>query len=791
MKKLHLLCNAHLDPVWLWCRNEGLAEALSTFRVAARFCEEYDGFVFNHNEALLYEWVEEYEPALFERIQKLVAQGKWHIMGGWYLQPDCVMTSGESLLSQIELGRRYFEEKFHVTPTAAMNVDPFGHSRGLVQILAATGYSHYLFKRPKQMKGDFIWEGYDGSRVIAHGIDGGYNSGKGEALSKIKNCIANTDKDIQLCLWGIGNHGGGPSKIDLDAIEAFRKESDVEIIHSTPEAYFAEVDGSHLPIRRESLIPSMVGCYTSMVRIKQANRRVENLIATTEKIMTYAELTTGLPFAADELKKAKKALAFCQFHDILPGSAIKPAEDDALRTLAYAEELTQELYTKAFFAMCAGQPTAEPDTIPILIFNPHPYEINGEFEIGFMLANQNWNGDEETFATVYDQNGSPLPTQNEKPDATFNLDWIQKISFCGTLAPAGITRFNCHLKVVKKGNAGFPQKGDTIRVCNERMEFIVDRRTGLIKKYTIDGKRLVENSGLLEVYKDNEDPWGMTVSSFTDIEGPFRLMSKEAANAFVGYPDETTPAVRVVEDGAVRTRIQSFWEYGDSRAVVEYTVPKRGIYVDVNVIIHSSEPNKMIKFRLDTAFSGTPYGQTAFGSEELFSNNDEAVYHKWCAIKGTDSGLTVYNNGIYGGSFTDHSIRLSLLRTPVYSAFPILDRQIAPHDRLLEHIDIGERRFSFRLSDMQDMERRAQVFNEAPYALSFFPSGSGEQPGSVMTIDNPQVILSSLRKEDGRTRLTLYNASDKEEIATIRLLSTGQEWQERFGKYQLKFVDLP
>ena len=84
-KRIHLICNAHLDPVWQWEWEEGAAEALSTFRVAARLCEEYGDFVFNHNEAILYQWVEEYEPALFEKIQQLVAAGKWHIMGGTYL----------------------------------------------------------------------------------------------------------------------------------------------------------------------------------------------------------------------------------------------------------------------------------------------------------------------------------------------------------------------------------------------------------------------------------------------------------------------------------------------------------------------------------------------------------------------------------------------------------------------------------------------------------------------------------------------------------------------------------
>ena len=142
MKNVYLLCNAHIDPIWLWKWQEGAAEAISTFRTAANFCEEVDGFVFNHNEALLYEWIEEYEPELFGRIQKLVADGKWHFMGGWYLQPDCIMLSGESFIRQIEYGRRYFKEKFDKTPTTAINFDPFGHTRGLVQILKKTVLTH-------------------------------------------------------------------------------------------------------------------------------------------------------------------------------------------------------------------------------------------------------------------------------------------------------------------------------------------------------------------------------------------------------------------------------------------------------------------------------------------------------------------------------------------------------------------------------------------------------------------------------------------------------------------------
>ena len=115
MKKLFLVCNAHIDPVWLWEWQEGATASIATFRTAADFCEEFDGFVFCHNEALLYQWTEEYDSALFSRIQRLVREGKWHIMGGWFLQPDCNIPSGESILRQILTGRKYFAEVFGKT----------------------------------------------------------------------------------------------------------------------------------------------------------------------------------------------------------------------------------------------------------------------------------------------------------------------------------------------------------------------------------------------------------------------------------------------------------------------------------------------------------------------------------------------------------------------------------------------------------------------------------------------------------------------------------------------------
>ena len=171
----------------------------------------------------------------------------------------------------------------------------------------------------------------------------------------------------------------------------------------------------------------------------------------------------------------------------------------------------------------------------------------------------------------------------------------------------------------------------------------------------------------------------------------------------------------------------------------------------------------MFKYRIDSSVTGVPWGETAFGCEALYCDERESVYHKWCGIRGEGDGLYVLNRGTYGGSFTDKTIKLSLLRTPTYSGHPIPDggfgpiRQIAPKDRMNDHIDVGVRSFSYRITTDQNIDRQAQIFNESPRTLSFFPSGEGEKIGEAVALEAPQIILSSVREDE----LVLHNTSDK------------------------------
>ena len=238
-RSLVLVCNSHIDPVWLWPWEEGLAATLATFRAAADLCEEFDGFVFCHNEALLYQWVEEYEPALFERIQRLVRAGRWHVMGGWYLQPDCNLPSGESFVRQILVGKRYFLEKLRRRAARRGQRRPVRpHARPACRSWRKAGYDGYLFCRPDRAPGSAALgrlrvgrattarRSSPTARRSTTTPSAGRAARQGGALARGPR----GDAERGLLLWGVGNHGGGPSREDLHALAALR--ADVRIARS-------------------------------------------------------------------------------------------------------------------------------------------------------------------------------------------------------------------------------------------------------------------------------------------------------------------------------------------------------------------------------------------------------------------------------------------------------------------------------------------------------------------------------------------------------------------------------
>ncbi len=801
--RIHLICNAHLDPVWQWEWEEGAAAAVSTFRAAADFCEETEDFIFCHNEVILYRWVEEYEPELFERIRKLVRQGRWRIMGGWYLQPDCNLPSGESILRQMRQGREYFLEKFGAAPTVAVNFDPFGHSRGLVQILTAAGYTGYLFMRPAGLElpaNDFLWEGFGGAEILAHRLDTNYNSPLGGARQKAEKWLEDhADLELGMIPWGVGNHGGGPSREDIAALNNLKAErKDVEIFHSTPEGYFADLAerAETLPHWDRSLQPFSVGCYTSVIRIKQTHRKLEGMLGVTERMCAHAAMLGLMEYPAGELEEAERDLCFAQFHDILPGSSIQPVETMALRQMDHALEILSRLRARAFFRLASGEKRAKPGEIPILAYNPHPYDVEGDFFCEFMLADQNWK-DEFTMPRVFAEDGTEQPSQVEKEDSNLNLDWRKRVVFHARLRPFSVTRFDCRMEILPEKPVPTCREEDGCYVFeNETLSARVDRRTGLLTRYAVEGEEYLAGPAFLPALMlDREDPWEMRRNEINEVDCDFTLMTAEACAAFCGLHRPALDPVHVIESGPVRTVIEAVFRCRDSAVVTQYVFPAVGNEIEVRLRVLFAEKDRMLKLRIPTRLKERYVGQTMFGTDELFTDGTECVSQKWTAVLGGGRGLALLNDGVYGSSCTNGEIRVSLLRSPAYTGHPIEDREILPQDRFTPRADQGERLYVFRMEGgdadvrLARVSRGADVLNEQPFILSFFPNAEEKTSRAPLcTVSGESVILTALRQAaDGNGWiLRLFAPSGRPETATLRIPEAGIASTMCFAPFEIR-----
>ena len=191
--RIHLVGNAHLDPIWLWRWQEGCGEVLQTFRSALDRLNEYNDFIFTCSSAAYYKWVEEIDPDMFAEITQRVKEGRWVPVNGWWVQPDCNMPSGESFARQALYSQLYYYEKFGKICTTGYNVDSFGHNAMMPQLLFKGGMTNYVFQRPTPNENPdipvtFIWESMDGSRVLTYRLPHGYGDHGKNAIDSGLEC---------------------------------------------------------------------------------------------------------------------------------------------------------------------------------------------------------------------------------------------------------------------------------------------------------------------------------------------------------------------------------------------------------------------------------------------------------------------------------------------------------------------------------------------------------------------------------------------------------------------------
>lgn len=764
-KPLILICNSHIDPVWLWEWEEGVAETLSTFRTAVKFCEKYDDFVFCHNESLLYEWTEKYDPSLFERIRTQVKAGRWHIMGGWYVQPDCNMLLGESVVRQIITGKKYFLEKFGKEPRTAINFDSFGHSRGLVQILAAAGYDSYLFCRPDKNYLNlpdeiFQWIGFDGSTVMAHRADKHYNSQFGLAGKKLKNWInnpLNKEKKSGILLWGIGDHGGGPSEKDIEEISKVKKEEKTwDISHGFPEEYFScfSEKSEQLPVFKGDLNPYATGCYTSMKTVKQALYRLEHKYFTSEKLLSLASVSCNIEYPEARMAEALKELLFCQFHDILPGSSVEPVEKDVLHRIGHATRIIEDETASLLIKAANAFEPAAPGEFPLMLINTHPFDVDEIIEMELQLPEPNFEKTKRRIPELFNEVGESIPVQSEKPQCNIKDDHRKKIVFRAKIPAGEVIRYSGFLKDKPKEEITKSIRDD-LTFTSGASKLVFDKKSGFPVSWEYDDKQFLGNESFRFAFiKDNADPWGMGIKFFDGEEEQFKLMTVAQASEFAGLSGRELNPVYVSENGEIRTIVESLYTYNNSRIHLRYFIPADQPGFDVEITVYWMGKDKLLKWVIPVGFDMNCVGRSVSGINCFKHRKREFVMRDWLGMKNFEgeNSFSICTDGAYGFDIKGNSIGISLLRSPSYSGHPVEgEKDIIMTDRAVKRIDQGVHTFRFRFIPGNTDEiidksfNQSDLFNNQIISRIVYPTGTEREKYTGIKISDNTINLQAVK----------------------------------------------
>lgn len=770
--RCHMIGNAHLDPVWLWSWREGFQENTATFLSALDRSDEFDEFVFTATSAQFFMWIEENEPELFQRIREKVKQGRWVICGGWWVEPDCNVPSGESFSRHALYAQNYFHKKFGVTAHTGYCVDSFGHNDMIPQLLRQAGMENYVFMRPGPHENGelpcmFLWEAPDGSQVTAYrlALQYGFCINMEENLNKCLDMV--TVQDKMMFFYGVGNHGGAPTVQNIRDIYAIKeKRPELDITFSTPDNFFAEIEKDGLPVVKGPLLHHAAGCYSVNSEIKRLNRKAENALLSAEKLMSMASAWRGIK--ADTMDRAWENLLFNQFHDTLAGTALAECYYDARNQVGESISIADRCRNRALQAISFHIDVPyDPTTRPVVVFNPHSWAVRTPVELEFERSSPLF--PYEAIA-IKDADGNLCPCQMIQ--STCVTENRSRFTFMAEIPPLGYsTYFVCGVEKQEQ-----PDGGQELTLENELLRVtFAETSTGIVSildKRT--GKELLSEPTYAAVYEDMADTWGHTVKKLDQKLGELRPVS-----------------VRVADDGPVRKAIQVISQYGGSTMVQTYCLYAGEDKITVHTKINWQERRTALKLCVPVnvkdpqATCEIPFGY----SRKAFSGMEEPV-QRWADISGTDGGISLLNDEKYGISFTDGEMRLTVLRCQAYAHH---DPEPLADEREYDFIDQGIQKFTYQLKIHNGDWMHAGTVQDAtllnqPVIANYETFHKGELPrrNSAIHIDRENILLSALKKPyqgEGHI-LRLYEAYGENTQANLTLF--GKEFAVSFRPHEIK-----
>jgi alpha-mannosidase len=710
--ELSAIGHAHIDTAWLWPLAETHRKCERTFATQTRYMDEYPDFLFACSQAYQYQVIKDRNPDLYKRIKAKVKAKQFIPVGGTWIEPDCNIPSGESLVRQFLVGQTFFQDEFGVRCKEFWNPDVFGYNGQLPQIMRLAGITRFLtqklswnrFNKPHHHT--FNWQGIDGSEVLAHFPPADTYNAEANVPELRKNAKDYKDHDRgrhSLMLFGYGDGGGGPVK---RMIESIRRAKDLQGLPRTKmrtsDEFFTLLEKD--VVDRPRMIGELYfeyhrGTYTTQAATKRGNRKSEILLHDVEFLSTVAAANRS-KYPAEEIDALWKIVLVNQFHDILPGSSITLVYDDARRDYAEIERRGTALRDAALSALSRKGDGVTP--------------VN---TIGFARSEV-----------------------AELPDGT--IAYVETPSY-------GVGRIDDamdHVELTKTGNTIVLENAfirATLRP-DGRLISLIDNATG---------RESIAAPAGLKLYEDEPTAWDAW-----DVD-PFHLETERDV--------EPATKMRVTQTSPLRCEIVFDFAIG-KKSKMKQTVRlnANARRLEFHCDVDWQEHHRFLKaaFPVNVRAMNATY-EMQFGSVERPTHyntmHDLARYevpmHKWADLSEHGFGVAILSESKYGFATFGNTMRLSLLRSTKDPD------QVA---------DMGRQQFSYAIMPHAGGWREAGVVAEAyKFNVPILWTRGTAAPRSFASTMDPNLVIDTIKRaEDGDGVIVrLYECHGARGAAGIKL----------------------
>lgn len=758
--------NSHIDMAWLWPWTETVEVVRNTFGTVLQLMREYPQFTFTHGSAVTYAWMQEKYPRMFEQIRQRVKEGRWEPMGGMWVEPDLNLPDGESLVRQLLVGKKYFKDTFGVDVRTGWNPDSFGYSWQLPQIYKKSGIDYFVTQKiywndtTKFPHKIFWWEGPDGSRLLTY-----FPHGYGNPIDPVEmardlgDYTSQTSYPELMHLYGVGDHGGGPTRSMLETAERWQKDDVVypKLALGGAQAFFDKLAQKapwlNIPTWKSELyLEYHRGVYTSQAETKRNNRRNEELLLNTEKFSALAGLF-GQDYPQSDLTYSWRKVLFNQFHDVISGSSVAAVYHDADRDHAEVRRIGNEHLNSALEAIHARVNTSGPG-VAVMVFNPLAWERTEvvRFDVTFAQPVKQ--------VEVRDPAGKVMLSDIVRRDPETNG---LTILFAAEQVPALGYKVFHFVPVAKAAAVRSPLRAAGNEIENEFLRVRVDPATGCITSiYDKRAKREALEPGSC----------GNLLQAFHDLPREYDAWNIDANFEDKKWDVNQAESVKLAEDSAVRKEIRVVRKFQNSTFSQEIRLSAGIPRVDIVTTADWHEKHILMKaafalpVRSENATYEIPFGSiprptTRRTPEEKAKFEVPAL--RWADLSDSTYGVSILNDSKYGYDGRDNVLRLSLLRSPAYPD---------------PHADEGTHRFTYAIYPHAGTWREGGTVRRG-YELNYklmvmqVPAHTGSLPPahSFVKVEPENLVLTALKRSESGDGLVLrfYESAGKGVQARIQL----------------------